>query len=63
MPVDQDQAEPARVGWRRSDKSRYRAGLNFGDRFAYALAKSRRSPLLPPGEELARTDIEAILPL
>lgn len=35
------------------------AGLNFGDCFAYALAKVRGSPLLYVGEDFLRTDIDS----
>ena len=35
------------------------AGLNLGDCFSYALAKSRDLPLLYKGEDFARTDIKA----
>jgi len=35
------------------------AGLNFGDCFAYALARSRECPLLFIGNDFSRTDIEA----
>jgi len=37
------------------------AGLNFGDCFAYALAKAHRAPLLFVGDDFARTDIEPAL--
>jgi uncharacterized protein with PIN domain len=33
------------------------AGLNFGDCFAYALAKAAGEPLLFKGDHFARTDI------
>jgi uncharacterized protein with PIN domain len=33
------------------------AGLDFGDCFAYALAKAAAEPLLFKGEEFAHTDI------
>ena len=33
------------------------AGLNFGDVFAYALAKRRNLPLLFKGDDFSRTDI------
>lgn len=62
VPVDQDQAELARIGWRRFGKGRHPAGLNFGDCFAYALAKSRQLPLLFCGKDFARTDVDAALP-
>ena len=34
------------------------AGLNYGDLFAYALAKTRGLPLLYKGEDFALTDVE-----
>lgn len=34
------------------------AALNFGDVFAYALAKSRRVPLLYKGDDFPLTDVE-----
>ncbi len=60
VAVDQDQAEIARLAWRRFGKGRHPAGLNYGDCFAYALAKSRRLPLLFQGGDFSRTDIEAV---
>ncbi len=36
------------------------AVLNFGDLFAYALAKRLGLPLLYKGEDFARTDVEAV---
>jgi ribonuclease VapC len=33
------------------------AGLNFGDVFSYALAKTRNLPLLFKGDDFSRTDI------
>lgn len=43
-------------------KGRHKASLNFGDCFAYALAKSRGIPLLYVGKDFARTDISAVDP-
>lgn len=60
VAVDQDQAEIARGAWRRFGKGRDRAGLNFGDCFAYALAKSRGQRLLFQGGDFSRTDIEPV---
>lgn len=37
------------------------AALNFGDCFAYAVAKERDCPLLYVGEDFARTDIRSAL--
>jgi ribonuclease VapC len=62
VPVDRDQAELARVAWRRYGGGRHAARLNYGDCFAYALAKSRRSPLLFAGTDFAATDIEPAIP-
>jgi ribonuclease VapC len=57
-------AEHARIacdGWRRFGKGRHPAGLNLGDCFAYALAKSRGEPLLFKGDDFSKTDIKAAL--
>ena len=40
-----------------------RGGLNFGDCFAYALAKHHSAPLLYVGNDFALTDIQPALPL
>ncbi len=40
----------------------HRAALNFGDCFAYALAKEFDCPLLFVGNDFARTDLQAALP-
>ncbi len=37
------------------------AELNFGDCFAYALAKTRNLPLLFKGDDFIHTDIEPAL--
>ncbi len=60
VAVDQDQAETARLAWRRFGKGRHPAGLNYGDCFAYALAKSRRLPLLFQGDDFSQTDITGV---
>jgi ribonuclease VapC len=58
VPVDEDQVEIARSAWRNFGKGRHRAGLNFGDCFAYALAKSSGDTLLAKGEDFRLTDLE-----
>lgn len=58
VPVDSDQTEIARSAWRKYGKGRHPAGLNFGDCFAYALAKFAGEPLLAKGTDFAATDIE-----
>lgn len=59
VPVDETQATLARAAWRRFGKGRHPAGLNFGDLFAYALARSLGDPLLFKGDDFSRTDIPA----
>jgi ribonuclease VapC len=62
VPVDADQVATARDGMLRFGKGRRRvpAVLNFGDLFAYALAKRLGLPLLYKGDDFARTDVEAV---
>jgi len=60
VAVDQDQAEPARIAWRRFGKGRHPAGLNYGECFVYGLAKSRGLPLLFQGDDFSQTDIDAV---
>ncbi|MCP4309323.1 MAG: type II toxin-antitoxin system VapC family toxin [bacterium] len=57
IPVDEEQALLARKGFRDFGKGRHPAGLNFGDCFTYALAKSLGEPLLFKGEDFPRTDM------
>ena len=58
VPVTVEHAEAARRAWRCFGKGNHRAALNFGDCFAYALAKTTGEPLLFKDEDFARTDIE-----
>jgi len=57
-PVTPRQAEIARYAYRDFGKGRHKAGLNFGDCFAYALAKEMDEPLLFKGADFAQTDVE-----
>ena len=57
VAVDAEQAEIARVAWRKYGKGRHTAGLNFGDCFSYALASVSGEPLLAKGDDFAQTDI------
>lgn len=57
VSFDRDQAEFARMAFRRFGKGRHRAGLNLGDCFSYALAKSLATPLLYKGEDFIHTDL------
>ena len=57
-PVTADQARIAREAYRDFGKgSGHPAKLNFGDCFAYALAKSTGEPLLFKGRDFGYTDI------
>jgi len=57
--VTPEQARIARQAYRDFGKGRHKAGLNFGDCFAYALAKEMDEPLLFKGDDFRHTDIEA----
>ena len=59
-PVTFEQARVAREAYRDFGRgSGHPAGLNFGDCFAYALAKTCGEPLLFKGEDFSRTDVVA----
>jgi ribonuclease VapC len=58
--VDAEQVEVARVAYRRYGKGRHPAGLNYGDCFAYALAKISGEPLLFKGNDFGHTDIGVV---
>lgn len=57
--VTPKQAEVARQAYRDFGKGHHKAGLNFGDCFAYALAKEMDEPLLFKGKDFRHTDVEA----
>jgi ribonuclease VapC len=62
-PVTHDQARIARDAYRDFGKgSGHKAGLNFGDCFAYALAKSTGEALLFKGNDFGDTDITPARP-
>lgn len=54
-------ATEAAKAYRSWGKSFHRAGLNFGDCFAYALANDRDCPLLFIGDDFSQTDIVSAL--
>lgn len=56
-PVTVEQASAARLAFRTYGKGRHPASLNFGDCFAYALAKVSGEPLLCKGNDFSQTDI------
>jgi ribonuclease VapC len=55
--VTVDQAHLARQAFLDFGKGRHPAQLNFGDCFAYALAKATGEPLLFKGMDFSKTDI------
>jgi ribonuclease VapC len=55
--VTEEQVRIARQAYVDYGRGNHPAGLNFGDCFAYALAKATGEPLLFKGEDFARTDI------
>ena len=57
VPVDHTLAQIAADAFVRYGKGRHPAGLNFGDCFAYALARSLNVPLLFKGDDYSRTDV------
>ncbi|MGZ9035218.1 MAG: type II toxin-antitoxin system VapC family toxin, partial [Rhodospirillales bacterium] len=62
VPVGADQAEVACEAFRRYGKGRHPANLNFGDVFAYALAKTTGEPLLFKGDDFRLTDLSSAAP-
>ena len=57
VAVDTDQAHVARTAFRLYGKRRHPANLNFGDCFAYALARTLDEPLLFKGTDFSLTDV------
>jgi ribonuclease VapC len=61
-PVTERQIHLARAAYRHFGKgSGHPAGLNFGDCFAYALAKDKGEPLLYQGRDFIHTDLKSAL--
>ena len=62
MPVTVEQLNEARLAHRRFGKGMgHPAGLNFGDCFAYALARTLDIPLLFKGRDFSMTDVKPAL--
>ena len=62
VPLTEARARAAAEAYRRWGKGFHPAGLNFGDCFAYALAREHDAPLLYVGDDFARTDVKPALP-
>jgi ribonuclease VapC len=59
--VTSEQAYLARQAYRDYGRgSGHRAGLNFGDCFAYALARATHEPLLFKGDDFIHTDVRPV---
>jgi ribonuclease VapC len=61
VPFDPAQLALARAAHQRFGRGRHVAALNFGDCFAYALAKARGLPVLFKGADFAHTDVGSAL--
>jgi ribonuclease VapC len=60
ISFDDNHATIAREAFVRYGKGRHRAGLNFGDCAAYALAIAEAEPLLFKGTDFGATDVEVV---
>ena len=61
VPVTVAEAQRVAAAYTRWGRGLHRAALNFGDCFAYALAKERQCPLLFIGNDFAKTDLQSAL--
>jgi ribonuclease VapC len=61
IPLTKASAQRVAQAYQRWGKGRHAAGLNWGDCFAYAVAKERGCPLLYVGKDFAKTDIKSAL--
>lgn len=60
-PVTPEQITIPRLAFHAYGKGRHPASLNFGDCFAYALAKFSGEPLLFEGNDFSQTDIQIVM--
>jgi ribonuclease VapC len=58
IAVSEADARRVAAAYGKWGRGAHRAALNFGDCFAYALAKEHRCPLLFVGEDFTRTDVK-----
>jgi ribonuclease VapC len=58
VPVTAEDARDVAAAYRLWGKGIHPAALNFGDCFAYVLAKKRGCPLLFVGQDFAKTDVQ-----
>jgi ribonuclease VapC len=62
VPVSATGARRVAEAYARWGKGVHPAGLNFGDCFAYAVARDHGCPLLYVGDDFAQTDLPAFNP-
>lgn len=60
VAVDAEQVAEARRAYRRFGRGHHAAGLNYGDCFAYALARTSGEPLLFKGADFDKTDVRRV---
>jgi ribonuclease VapC len=60
-PVTTSQVRTAEAAYSSFGKGMHPAGLNFGDCFAYALAKETGEPILFKGDDFVQTDLTSAL--
>lgn len=61
VPVTAASAKRIAAAYETWGKGRHPAAPNFGDSFAYDLAKTNNCPLLYVGGDFARTDVERVI--
>lgn len=61
VPITLGAAQRIAGAYARWGKGNHRAALNFGDCFAYEVARDNACRLLYVGKDFARTDIESVL--
>lgn len=61
VPVTSDTAKRVADAYARWGRGHHRAALNFGDCFAYEVAKAHGCPLLYVGKDFAKTDVASVL--
>ena len=61
VPVTSGFAQDVAKAYDQWGKGVHPAGLNFGDCFAYAIAKSNDCPLLFIGNDFSKTDVKAAI--
>ncbi len=60
VPLTGEAARRIAAAYTRWGKGQHSAALNFGDCFAYDVAKTKGCPLLYVGQDFAQTDIEDV---